>query len=52
MLRLNRPRLLQLGLALLASIVALHPLQAVAQSFPEHPIKLISPWPPGGSNDT
>jgi tripartite-type tricarboxylate transporter receptor subunit TctC len=38
--------------ALVAAVIALHPLQGVAQGFPEHPVKLISPWPPGGSNDT
>ncbi len=52
MIRPNAPRPLLLGLALLFCAVSLHPLQAGAQSFPEHPIKLISPWPPGGSNDT
>ena len=52
MIRLIRPRLLLLGLALLTSAVALRTGDAGAQSFPEHPIKLISPWPPGGSNDT
>ncbi len=26
-------------------------LQADAQTYPTHPIRWISPWPPGGSND-
>ena len=52
MIHPNRSRLLLLGLALLAPLCALHPLKAAAQTYPEHPIKLISPWPPGGSNDT
>lgn len=52
MIHLHRPRLLLLGLALVTSAIALQPHHVAAQSFPEHPVKLVSPWPPGGSNDT
>lgn len=38
--------------ALLFGPAALAPTKAIAQAFPTQPIKLISPWPPGGSNDT
>ncbi len=31
---------------------ALQPLPAAAQAYPSQTVKLISPWPPGGSNDT
>lgn len=27
-------------------------VRAAAQTFPQKPITLVSPWPPGGSNDT
>jgi len=33
-------------------LVALFPLVAVAQSFPERPVRIIVPLPPGGSPDT
>lgn len=49
---LSRLRLVLLGFALSVSALTLHPREAAAQPFPAHPIKLISPWPPGGSNDT
>src|SRR5256714_5592022 len=37
-------RLVALALALIA-------LQVQAQSYPSHPVRLIIPYPPGGSND-
>jgi tripartite-type tricarboxylate transporter receptor subunit TctC len=36
---------------LIAVILALAASAAVAQSYPAQPIKMISPWPPGGSVD-
>ena len=46
-------RLLRLFLPVLFLSSATLPADdALAQVFPEHPIRLISPWPPGGSNDT
>lgn len=38
------------ALAALASL-SLHPLPAVAQAWPAKPIRVIVPWPGGGSND-
>ena len=38
--------------SLLLSVVAIHFPEALAQPYPAQPIKLVSPWPPGGSNDT
>ena len=52
MIRQNRMRFLLLVLTLVAAISWMQPEEARAQAFPEHPVKLISPWPPGGSNDT
>src|SRR3954470_8046425 len=37
---------------LLAAALALCPLLAAAQGFPERPVKIIVPLPPGGSPDT
>jgi tripartite-type tricarboxylate transporter receptor subunit TctC len=37
---------------LLAALVALLPVFAAAQGFPDHPVKIIVPLPPGGSPDT
>src|SRR5689334_12690128 len=37
---------------LLAGLVALFPAFAAAQGFPDHPVKIIVPLPPGGSPDT
>jgi tripartite-type tricarboxylate transporter receptor subunit TctC len=45
----SRRRVLAGLSALLAAGVA---TQAQAQAWPDKPIKLISPWPAGGSNDT
>lgn len=52
MIRLHRPRLFLLLLAHVTCAIALQPHPVAAQTFPAHPIKLVSPWPPGGSNDT
>jgi len=38
--------------ALLAGLAALFPAFAAAQGFPDHPVKIIVPLPPGGSPDT
>jgi tripartite-type tricarboxylate transporter receptor subunit TctC len=40
-----------LKLLVLAVTLLLVVLPAVAQTYPAHPIRWISPWPPGGSND-
>lgn len=45
----RRRRVASLALALLAGTVASG--SAIAQSFPERPIKLVVPWPPGGITD-
>src|SRR5262249_55202617 len=39
------------GLALLLGLTLLAP-DAIAQGYPDHPIRLISPNPAGGANDT
>lgn len=38
------------SVAVLASVTAAP--AAMAQAYPERPVKIVSPWPPGGSNDT
>lgn len=45
----SRRRLLGMFFTGLASAL---PLLGQAQTWPERPIKLVSPWPAGGSNDT
>ncbi len=48
------PRLKTLGTAvfgLLTAVAALHTTNAAAQSYPTKPVRLIIPFPPGGSND-
>ena len=37
---------------LMVGAAATVPTTAAAQTFPQKPITLVSPWPPGGSNDT
>lgn len=47
------PRRLSLLLpAALAAPALLRPSAARAQAFPQRTITLVSPWPPGGANDT
>jgi tripartite-type tricarboxylate transporter receptor subunit TctC len=41
-----------MGVALRAAFVALFPVFAAAQGFPERPVKIIVPLTPGGSPDT
>lgn len=41
---------IQLALLALAGLVAT-PLAAVAQNYPAKTVRVIIPWPPGGSND-
>jgi tripartite-type tricarboxylate transporter receptor subunit TctC len=48
MLRLQRP---MIG-GFLAALLALAGGDALAQTYPSHPIRLIVPFPPGGLNDT
>lgn len=51
MTRLSRRECLLLP-SLIVGAAATMPTAATAQAFPEKPITLVSPWPPGGSNDT
>jgi len=49
----NRQRIVLYATAFAVSAVALVPaLPSEAQSFPAKPLRLISPYPPGGGNDT
>ncbi len=43
-------RLTRRGLLPLFAAAAL-PVPALAQAFPDHPIRFVIPWPPGGTND-
>lgn len=45
----TRRRILQAGLAAPATLA--FPALAQAQAFPARPVKLICPWPAGGSTD-
>lgn len=42
---------LAVGLALLATAASLPGSSAQAQSYPSHPVKIVVPFPAGGSND-
>jgi tripartite-type tricarboxylate transporter receptor subunit TctC len=48
----NRRTLLAFGGATLCLAMALGPVPALAQSWPERPVTLIVPFPPGGGTDT
>jgi tripartite-type tricarboxylate transporter receptor subunit TctC len=48
-MRLHRRRFLQFAGG--AAALAIGPRSAVAQSYPERPIKLVVPFPPGGAYD-
>jgi len=43
-MRRHRPTFAAIALAAAAA--------ATAQAYPDRPIRLIAPWPPGGSADT
>src|SRR5690606_1646550 len=49
--RINPLRRAMTALLAATSLLAISPMQAVAQEFPSRPITLIVGYPPGGSND-
>ncbi len=51
-MKLSPATLLRIGSAILCSILLIAPAAAFAQSWPARTIRLISPFPPGGANDT
>src|ERR1700760_1845128 len=48
---INCSRRLMLAAALNAGVIAAWPLAARAADYPQRPIRYVSPYPPGGTND-
>ncbi|MGE5524041.1 MAG: Bug family tripartite tricarboxylate transporter substrate binding protein [Rhodospirillaceae bacterium] len=44
-------RLLSLALCASAAVLAGVAIQAAGQAYPSKPVRVVIPWPPGGSND-